>query len=82
MAGKDLANTKRNFFEYQVWRRRKKEGIYLHPIPASKKSKIGMAANGFFGEVERLDNKYPSSFQLRLNLSRFFSTQKVIIPQK
>lgn len=68
----DLAQYQKKFLNTSLTEK-KKEGITWHPIQL-KKSKIGMGER-LLVEVERLDNKYPSSFSSGKSVS-FFSTQE------
>jgi superfamily I DNA and/or RNA helicase len=68
----DLAQYQKKFLNTSL-SEKKKEGITWHPIQL-KKSKIGMGER-LLVEVERLDNKYPSSFSSGKSVS-FFSTQE------
>jgi ATP-dependent RNA/DNA helicase IGHMBP2 len=68
----DLAQYQKKFLNTSL-SEKKKEGITWHPIQL-KKSKIGMGER-LLVEVERLDNKYPSSFSSGKTVS-FFSTQE------
>ena len=68
----DLAQFQKKFLNTSLTEK-KKEGITWHPIQL-KKSKIGMGER-LLVEVERLDNKYPSSFSSGKTVS-FFSTQE------
>jgi len=55
----DLAQTKENFW-IQFDEKEKKKALLAFPF-SSKKGKSEWA-NGLFGEVDAIDNKYPSSF--------------------
>lgn len=68
----DLAQYQKKFLNTSL-AEKKKEGITWHPIQL-KKSKIGMGERLLL-EVERLDDKYPSSFGSGKSVS-FFSTQE------